>query len=371
MTSEQWSAPGRESQVTRRGAKEVLARAAKGKRITEDECVALFHCNDLPALGEAAHRLRLRKAPPGIVTYVVDRNINYTNVCVSGCAFCAFQREPGSAEGYVSGVGDVLAKVEEAVQGGATQILMQGGLHPTFGLEDMERMLAAIKERFAVHLHSLSPPEVVHLARGSGLGVEEVLGRLMKAGLDSLPGGGAEILCAEVRQEVSPRKATADEWEEVMRIAHRMGMPTTATMMFGHVESWAQRVEHLSRLRRLQDETGGFKAFIPWTYQNQNTRLGGKSVGGHEYLKTLAISRLFLDNFDNVQASWVTQGLGIGQVALFFGANDLGGTMMEENVVKAAGASFRASEAQVRVAIEGAGFRAVKRNTLYDYLEAV
>lgn len=351
-------------------AEGILERAAAGERISEEECLALFGFNDLPRLGAVAHRIRLRKAPPEIVTYVVDRNINYTNICISGCAFCAFYREPGSPEGYVLSPEEVLAKVAEAVEAGATQILMQGGLHPTFGLEEMERTLSAVKERFPVHLHSLSPPEVVHLARISGLGWEEVLLRLRKAGLDSLPGGGAEILCAEVREEVSPRKATADEWVGVMRAAHRLGMSTTATMMFGHVETSAQRMEHLSLLRRLQDETGGFRAFIPWTYQSENTRLGGSPVGGHEYLKTLAISRLFLDNFDNLQASWVTQGLAMAQVALFFGANDLGGTMMEENVVSAAGASFRASEEEVRRAIKGAGFRPVKRNTLYEYPDA-
>jgi len=359
-----------EEQAEESGVKDALERAAAGERITEEECLALFSHNNLPALGQAAHDVRMRKAPPGIVTYVVDRNINYTNICVSGCAFCAFYRRPGSPEGYVLSLEEVLAKVAEAVDAGGTQILMQGGLHPDFGLDEMERMLAAIKEHFQVHLHSLSPPEVVHLARTSGAGIEETVRRLREAGLDSLPGGGAEILCSQVREELSPRKATVEEWEEVMRVAQRMGMSTTATMVFGHVESWAQRVEHLSRLRRLQDETAGFKAFIPWTYQSQNTRLGGRCVGGHDYLKTLAISRLFLDNFDNVQASWVTQGLGVAQVALFFGANDLGGTMMEENVVRAAGASFDASEMQVRCTIEGAGFRAVKRNTLYEYLEA-
>jgi cyclic dehypoxanthinyl futalosine synthase len=343
-----------------------LERAIEGERLLDEEALRLLEQADLPSLAEAAHAVRCRLTDGGVATYVVDRNINYTNVCVSGCRFCAFHRAPGDPDGYVLGFDELDEKIEETVALGGTQILMQGGLHPELRLEFFEEMLRHIKARFAVHVHSFSPPEIVHFARLNELSVERVLARLREAGLDSLPGGGAEILVESVREAVSPHKCTAAEWLDVMRTAQRLGMPTTATMMFGHVETLAQRVEHLARIRELQADTGGFTAFIAWTYQPANTALGGRAVGAHDYLRMLAVSRLFLQNVPNVQASWVTQGAKIASVALGFGANDLGGTMIEENVVAAAGTSFRMSIAEIRHLIADAGFEPRQRTTLYE-----
>lgn len=345
-----------------------LRRAWAGERLSAAAAVALFEA-DLVDLGAAADAACRRRHPEPYRTYVIDRNINYSNVCVSRCRFCAFWRDECAPDAYVLETDQVLAKVEEAAAVGATQILMQGGLHPSLPLEWYERLCQAIKARCPVHLHSFSPPEVVHLAAVSGLAVDEVLARLKAAGLDSLPGGGAEILCDRVRGELSPRKCTGDEWLEAMRAAQRLGMPTTATMMFGHIETLEERVEHLMRVRDLQDETGGFTAFIPWTYQPLNTALGGRPAGGHDYLRTLAISRLVLDNIENLQASWVTQGPKIAQVAVRFGANDLGGTMLEENVVRAAGAEYLMSRQEIVRIIEDAGFEARQRDTTYRLLE--
>ncbi len=351
-----------------------LERAVEGARLDVDEALALLEGADLPSLAAAAHAARCRVTDERVATYVVDRNINYTNVCVSGCRFCAFFREPGDATGYVLTLDELDRKIEATLALGGTQILMQGGLHPALRLEFFEAMLRHIKATYPIHVHSFSPPEIVHFARLNGLGVETVLRRLQEAGLDSLPGGGAEILVERVRESVSPHKCTAQQWLDVMRTAHGIGMPTTATMMFGHVETLGERVEHLARVRELQDETarlsspqaGGFTAFIPWTYQPANTALGGRTVGGHDYLRTLAVSRLFLDNVRNVQASWVTQGVKIASVALGFGANDLGGTMIEENVVAAAGVSHSMTIEEIRALIEDAGFEPKQRTTLYE-----
>jgi len=348
---------------------EILKRATDGHRVTCEEGLALFQDASLTDLGVAADEFCRRIHPTMIRTYVVDRNINYTNVCVSGCQFCAFYREPGAPDAYVLSEEEIFNKIEEAIGLGATQILMQGGLHPELAIDYHEKMIRSIKERFQVHLHSFSPPEVVHIARISGLTVEQTLRRLRDAGLDSLPGGGAEILAQGIRRRVSPRKCTSDEWIDVMRAAHHLDMPTTATMMFGYGETYSDRIEHLSRIRDLQDETGGFTAFIPWTFQPENTAIGGMGVGGYEYLRTLAICRLFLDNVRNIQASWVTQGAKVGQVALFFGANDLGGTMIEENVVAAAGANFRMTEDEIRLTIAEAGYIPCRRDTYYNLLE--
>jgi len=347
-----------------------LGAAVEKERLSTDEALVLLEQADLPSLAAAAHAVRCRMDDEHVVTYVVDRNINSTNVCVSGCRFCAFYREPGDPRGYVLSLDELDRKIEETVALGGTQILMQGGLHPALRLEFFEEMLRHIKTNFAVHIHSFSPPEIVHFARLNELSIETVLQRLREAGLDSLPGGGAEVLVERVRRSLSPRKCTNEEWLEVMRTAHALGLPTTATMMFGHIETLAERVEHLERIRALQDETGGFTAFIPWTYQPANTALGGRAVGGHDYLRTLAVSRLFLDNVRNVQASWVTQGAKIASVALFFGANDLGGTMIEENVVAAAGTSYSMSIEEIRALIEDAGFEPRQRTTLYKLVEA-
>jgi len=354
-------------------------RAAAGERLTLEDAVALFE-SDFLMLGAAANDACRRRHGDAVRTFVIDRNINYTNICMSRCRFCAFWRAAEAPDAYLSTHDEVLAKVAEAEQLGATQILMQGGLHPDLRIEWFEELFRRVKAAHNVHLHSLSPPEIVHIARTSSLTIEQTLARLREAGLDSLPGGGAEILCDEVRSQLSPRKCTADEWTIVMRAAHQLGMPTTATMMFGHIESRADRVRHLLRIRELQDEADGpsassgrplggrFTAFIAWTYQPENTALGGVAVGAQEYLRTLAVSRLVLDNIANLQASWVTQGPKIAQLALAFGANDLGAVMIEENVVRAAGAEYRLSREDLVRLIEDAGYRAAQRDTYYRLL---
>jgi len=348
----------------------MLEKALSGERITEDEGVALLTDAPLHALGEAAHELRLRRAAPDIVTYVIDRNINYTNICVARCAFCAFSRDPGDADAHVNEYEPVIRdKIAEAASLGATQILMQGGLHPQLDLDWYLSLLRAIKRDFPqVAVHSFSPPEIVHFAKLFAMSIPDVLSALREAGLDSLPGGGAEILSDRVRRELSPRKCTADEWLEVMRQAHRLGMRATATMMFGSIETPAERIEHLRRLRALQDETAGFTAFICWAYQPANTRLGGTAAGGVAYLRMLATARIYLDNFANLQASWVTMGAKVGQLALIFGANDLGGTMLEENVVAAAGAHYEMTVAEMEHLIRDAGFTPRQRTTQYELL---
>ena len=347
----------------------LLQKASEGQRIMPDEAIALFENASLTELGWAADMVCESKHPGGVRTYVVDRNINYTNICVSGCAFCAFYRPPGHPEGYVLSDEAILEKINEAVSLGATQILMQGGLHPDLRIDYFEALFRKIKSKFNIRLHSLSAPEIVHIARISGLTVRETLCRLQDAGLDSLPGGGAEILVDEFRQGISPLKCSVVEWMEVMYQAASVGMRATATMVFGVGESIHYRVAHLTRIRDLQDQTGVFTAFIPWTYQPGNTKLGGLAVGGHEYLRTLALSRLFLDNIDNIQASWVTQGKAIAQLALRFGANDIGSTMIEENVVAATGTKHQTNEFELVELIRNAGYTAAQRTTLYEIIK--
>ena len=314
--------------------------------------------------------MRLALHPEPIVTYIVDRNINYTNVCASKCRFCAFYRTEDHPEGYVLAGGALAGKVEETIALGGYQILLQGGMHPGLALDFYTGMLKDLKARFPeVAVHGFSPSEIVFLARRSGCSLGEIITELKDAGLDSIPGGGAEILVDRVRQEISPNKCTADEWLAVMAEAHRQGMRTTATMMFGHVETFGERIEHLDRIRRLQDETGGFTAFIPWTFQPGNTQIRVPEVSSAEYLKFLALCRLYLDNVDNLQVSWVTQGPHVGQIGLLFGANDFGSTMIEENVVAAAGVSFRMPEEQMRRLIERAGFVPKRRRMDYSLRE--
>ncbi len=344
---------------------QILSRALEG-RISAEDALVLLKSAGLAELGWCADAICSAKHPDPVRTYVIDRNINYTNVCSSGCRFCAFFRPPGHPEGYVLTNDQILDKVREAVDLGATQILMQGGLHPDLKIDYYEELLSLIKGRYPVQIHCLSAPEIVHVARVSGLSVRDTLSRLRAAGLDSLPGGGAEILVDRVRTHVSPAKCTADEWLSVMRTAAEIGMRATATMVFGMGESLADRIEHMDRIRRLQDETGVFTAFIPWPFQPGNTELGGKAAGAHDYLRTLAVARLYLDNVDNLQASWVTQGEAVAQLALRFGANDIGSTMIEENVVAAAGVSHRLSEGRLIELIHQAGFDAAQRTTLYE-----
>jgi cyclic dehypoxanthinyl futalosine synthase len=304
-----------------------------------------------------------------LVTYVVDRNINYTNVCVSGCRFCAFYRPPGHPEAFLLSRNELARKIAETLRLGGTQILIQGGIHPELGIAFYEDLLRFIKGNFHIHVHGFSPPEILHLAVKEGLALQDVIGRLQSAGLGSIPGGGAEILVDKIRRRISPGKCTAAEWLLVMETAHQLGMRTTATMMFGHVESHEDRITHLFRIRDLQDRTGGFTAFIPWTFQPENTRLKTAKATAAEYLRMLAVSRLVLDNILNLQASWVTQGPKIAQVALSFGANDMGSTMIEENVVAAAGTSFMLSRKDMVRLIETAGYRAQQRDTFYRGVE--
>ncbi|PLY02981.1 MAG: dehypoxanthine futalosine cyclase [Desulfuromonas sp.] len=344
--------------------------ATENSPITAEEALHLLLTEDLLVVGKTADAVRRKKHPANQVSFVVDRNVNYTNICESKCRFCAFYRNAGDADAYVLDHRTIYAKIEELVARSGTQLLMQGGLHPELKIDWFEELFRQIKQRFpTVQIHSLSPAEIIHIAEISGLTMPECLARLHQAGLDSLPGGGAEILVDDVRQEVSPNKIGWQEWAAVMIEAHRLRMPTTATMMFGSKERPEDIIEHLFRIREIQQRTGGFTAFIPWTFQPYNTELGGETASGVEYLKVLALSRIILDNIDNIQASWVTQGDKMAQIALFFGANDLGGTMLEENVVAAAGVSFRLSQSQIIDLARSAGFVPVRRTTTYDTLE--
>lgn len=348
----------------------ILEKALAGGRLEKDDIVDLFNSNELLLIGRTADLIRKKLHPENIVTFVIDRNINYTNVCRTRCRFCAFYRNENDPDAYVLSIEEIYDKIQETVDCGGTQILMQGGLHPGLPLDFYTDMLKKIKERFPhIHLHSFSPPEIIHISRISGLSVQEVLEKLRAAGLDSIPGGGAEILDNRVRQYISPHKISWEQWIDVMKTAHKMGMKTTATMMFGSVETYEERANHLIRLREAQDETGGFRAFIPWSFQPANTALGGKPSTGVEYLKTLAISRLVLDNIPNLQASWVTQGAKMAQVSLSFGANDFGGTMLEENVVRAAGVSYHVPMDEIIHAIKDAGFTPAQRDTGYNILK--
>lgn len=345
----------------------VLEKIKTKQRLTPAEGVALFGSFDLLPLGRAADERRKQYHPEPVVTYTVDRNINYTNVCVSGCRFCAFFRSGEHSEAYVISKKDLFNKIQETVDLGGSHILFQGGLHPDLKIDFYEDLLRSVKEKFNIHIHGFSPPEIVHFSRLNDLSLESVLTRLKKAGLDTIPGGGAEILSDRLRRQVSPHKCTAAEWLEVMRQAHQAGMRTTATMMFGYLETIEERVAHLEKIRSLQDETGGFTAFIAWPFQSARTGLSNlKPAGGFDYLKTLAISRLYLDNIPNIQASWVTQGPALAQVALKFGANDLGGTMIEENVVRAARVEFRMTESELRDLVTKAGYRPQKRDCYYN-----
>jgi cyclic dehypoxanthinyl futalosine synthase len=338
-------------------------------RLNYQQALDAYH-SDLLTLGQAAQELRWRLHPEPVVTYAVDRNINYTNVCVSGCRFCAFYRPVDSPEAYVLDRETLGKKIEETLTLGGTQILLQGGMHPDLPFSFYEDLLRWIKARYPIHIHGFSPPEINHLTRISGLTLETVLLRLQDAGLGSMPGGGAEILVDRVRKQVSPRKGSSAEWLEVMETAHRLGLRTTATMMFGHLETIDDRIRHLLSIRNLQDRTGGFTAFIPWTFQPGNTDLRLIPDGGTEYLRMLALSRLILDNIPNIQASWVTQGPKVGQVALLFGANDLGSTMIEENVVAAAGVTYRLSIKDLTRLIIAAGFSPRQRDTFYRGVSA-
>ena len=349
---------------------ELLDKAVAGERLTPAEGLALLESSDLAALGRAADEITRQLHPENYRTYNIDRNINYTNVCTAVCHFCAFYRTPKSEEGYVLDRDVLLKKVEETVELGGDQILLQGGLHPEFKLDWYEELLQDIKQHFPnLNIHGFSPPEIHHFTKLNNLPLREVLDRLRQAGLGSLPGGGAEILVDRVRREITRGKVLTDDWLNVNRVWHELGGRSTATMMFGHVETLSERIEHLERLRQLQDETGGFTAFICWTFQPDHTDMAHiQPAGSFEYLKTNAVARLYLDNFANLQSSWVTQGLKIGQMALLYGANDMGSLMIEENVVAEAGTVHHLSLEQIRGAIAELGYVPRQRNVHYELI---
>jgi cyclic dehypoxanthinyl futalosine synthase len=341
-----------------------------GSRVTADEALALYRHAPTHLLGRLADAIRARKHPDRNVTYIIDRNVNYTNVCVARCNFCAFYRQVGSTEGYVLAFEEIFRKIDETIAVGGNQLLLQGGHNPDLPIAWYEDLFRAVKARYpAFRLHALSPPEVLHISRINHVPVPEAIARLVAAGLDSIPGGGAEILVDRVRKHLNCYgKATADEWLGVMREVHRAGLRSTATMMYGTVETDEERIEHMVRLRDLQDETGGFTAFIAWSFQPEHTERGGVEATGIDYLRTLALARIVLDNVDNLQASWVTQGGKVGQLSLAYGANDMGSVMIEENVVRAAGASYCMDEVEIVANIEDAGFVAKRRNMHYEIL---
>jgi cyclic dehypoxanthinyl futalosine synthase len=349
----------------------ILDRTLNGVRLTSEDCRALLESHDIARIGVAADEMRKRLHPEGVVTYIIDRNINYTNVCNVVCTFCAFYRRPGHKDTYVHSIDEIRKRIDETIALGGTGVLMQGGLHPDFGIEWYEDLLRTLSQDYpGFQLHCFSPPEIHNIHLISGLDYETILHRLKDAGLYSLPGGGGEILDDEVRKRVST-KCTTDEWLDVMRAVHKVGLRSTATMMFGIGDTIEHRVRHLQRIRDVQDETGGFTAFIPWTFQRENTALGRRikdEPTGVDYLKMVSVSRLFLENIAHIQSSWLTQGLRLGQAVLRFGADDMGSVMIEENVVSAAGAHNAADEKMLRYLIREAGFIPQQRDILYRYV---
>ena len=337
-------------------------------RLTQAAALKFFEEGELLELGKAADAIRKKKFGD-VTTFIIDRNINYTNICKNECKFCAFFRRKNQSGAYLLTHEEILRKVRETVEAGGTQLMIQGGLHPDLPLSYYEEMLRLIKKNFNITIHSFTATEIQHFARGTGLSILETLKRLQAAGLDSLPGGGAEILVDEIRKKISPKKIMTDDWLNVMRAAHSIGMKSTATMVIGFGETLTQRLEHMKKIRDLQDETGGFRAFITWTYQPLNTALGGEKVSAQDYMKTLSMTRIFFDNVEHIQGSWVTQGERIGQLTQAFGADDLGSIMLEENVVRAAGTSFEMSTRKMIDLIRSAGRIPAQRNTRYEVLK--
>lgn len=340
------------------------------KRLSTKEAITLFKRAGLLELGRMADNLRKSLHPEGVVTFIVDRNINYTNICINKCSFCAFYRDASSPDAYILSKREIFKKIKETLNQGGTQILLQGGLNPNLDIDYYINLLSEVKKNFNINIHGFSPPEIAYIANRSSLTIRETLRVLKEAGLDSIPGGGAEILSDRVRRVLSPKKIDAFTWLNVMKEAHKLGMRTTATMMFGSLETPQEIISHLELIRSLQDKTGGFTAFIPWPFQPGNTRFEGSiyPATSVEYLRVLAISRLYLDNIPNIQASWVTQGIRTAQIALRFGANDLGSTMLEENVVSSTGVRYRVSKEDIISAIKGAGFIPAQRDTYYNLL---
>jgi cyclic dehypoxanthinyl futalosine synthase len=349
----------------------ILDKAVSGERISAEDATILLESNDFVRIGLAAHEIRMRKNPTDVVTYIIDRNINYTNVCNVVCTFCAFYRRPGKPETYVHSIEEICSRIDETIELGGTGVLMQGGLHPDFNIEWYENLLSTLHTKYPkFQLHCFSPPEIHNISKISKLDYVTIMQRLKDAGLNSMPGGGGEILDDEVRLRVST-KCNTQEWLDVMRAVHKVGLKSTATMMFGIGDNVGHRVKHLQRVRDVQDETGGFTAFIPWTFQRENTALGRKITEeptGIDYLKMLAVSRIFFDNIEHIQASWLTQGIRLGQASLRFGADDMGSIMIEENVVSAAGANNEANEKDLRYQISEAGFIPQQRDILYNYI---
>jgi cyclic dehypoxanthinyl futalosine synthase len=349
-----------------------LEKALAGERISKQEGLFLLSSSELQRIALAADRARRRMHPEGVVSFLIDRNINYTNVCVARCTFCNFYRKPNHVQGYLLPKDVIFKKIEETLALGGTGILLQGGMNPELKIDYYEDLLSSIRSKYEIHLHCFSPPEIVVLAKLSKLTIRESIRRLSQAGLSSIPGGGAEILTDRMRKEISPGKCTADEWLDVMRTAHEEGLKTSATMMFGAGETGPELVEHLDRIRSLQDETGGFFGFTPWNVQLKGTLMEQtvrETISPVEYLKVLSLSRIFLDNVKNIQVSWLTQGLVVGQLALHFGANDVGSIMIEENVMSVAGASHAATRDELIELIERAGFIPAQRNTTYSNFE--
>lgn len=337
-------------------------------RISNNEAIHIFNESNLLELGEIANNIRKQLHPNGVVSYVIDRNINYTNICTCKCKFCGFYRDKEDSDAYVIDHKLLKEKIEETISLNGTQLLLQGGLHPDLDIFYYEELLQFIKKNFDIWIHGFSAPEIVHMAKISNLDIKTTLKRLMNAGLDSIPGAGAELLVDSERLAVSPNKINSASWLNLMEVAHSEGLSTTATMMFKKSDPIEYIIEHFKKIRDLQDKTGGFTAFIPWPYQPDNTELGGEAVTAVEYLKIMAISRIYLDNIKNIQVSWVTQGAEVGQTALHFGGNDFGSLMIEENVVAACGASFRMTEEEIKHNIIKAGFIPVQRNMKYNYI---
>lgn len=349
--------------------KKIIQKIINNESLDFEQAISLYQNADLLTLGQLADPKKRALHPEKIVTFVVDRNINYTNVCVSGCAFCAFYRSPESSEAYVISEAKLKDKIQETIQMGGTQILLQGGMNPNLDLNYYLKLLKFIKKNFSIHIHGFSPPEIVFMSEKSGMSISSVIKKLMEAGLDSIPGGGAEILSEQIRTKISPNKCPASQWLEVMKIAHELGLKSSATMMFGHIESPEHIIKHLFKIKDLQDQTNGFTAFIPWTFQSKNTRISVKETSAAQYLKVLALSRIILDNVPNIQASWVTQADKIAQVSLAFGANDFGSTMIEENVVAAAGVKFKLPKEEIIRLIQDAGYKAVQRDFFYNHIK--
>lgn len=365
------------------------------KRITKKDALNLLGSADLLGLGMMADNMRKKLHPEGDVSFIIDRNINYTNVCINKCRFCAFYREKDSPDAYILTKRTLFNKIRETIDCGGTQILIQGGLHPDLDINYYIELLRSIKKKFDIHIHGFSPPEISYMAQKAGITLKDTITALIEAGLDSIPGGGAEILSDRVRERISPNKIGSRQWLKVMEEAHKLGMKTTATMMFGSVEEPEDIIEHLEAIRKLQDKTGGFTAFIPWSFQPGNTELGVKSskknlpprpplgkggqrggisklqpATGVEYLRVLSLSRIYLDNVPNIQASWVTQGIKMAQVSLRFGANDFGSTMLEENVVASTGVRHMVSVSDILKAVRDAGFRPVQRDMHYNIIKS-